>query len=91
MDTSGGIQLTYEKLLEQNAQQQAQILLLTEELNRLKKLTFGVKSERFISAEDSFQMNLNLGGESDKTAAIVTSEEITYTLRTPEQSESVQK
>jgi transposase len=67
MSYSGEIPSTYEELLadyqtlsEQNEKQQAQIHLLTEELNRLKRLISGSKRERFIPEANTSQVNLEL-------------------------------
>jgi len=58
------------------AQKDAQIASLKEELNQLKKLIFGSKSERYVPAQDDKQLNIF---EEEKVAEpIVEKEEITY-------------
>ena len=70
----------YKILLEQNQKQQAQIQLLTEELNQLKRLINGSKRERFIPEANSSQGDLQLAPEQQAPFEVhQQTEQITYT------------
>jgi transposase len=74
---SGETALTYEALLSENQKLRAQVLTLTTELNRLKKLITGAKSERFVPEQTGAQVHLEfLTRDSD--ASEVQTEQITY-------------
>jgi transposase len=87
MTDSGQIPSTYRELLtdyqalaEQNALQQTQIQLLTQELTRLKRLIAGSKRERFIPAVEASQLHLGLAGQ-DVISEVVETEQLTYTRK----------
>lgn len=74
---------TYEALLTAYQAQQTQILLLTEELNRLKRLIAGSKRERFAPIENGSQIALGLIPEADESPGVIQTEEVTYTRHKP--------
>lgn len=71
----------YEQLIQIHAEQQQKIAFLEQELAQLKRMIFGVKSERFVLA-DSAQMNLDLEGVKILEEQAET-EQISYTREKP--------
>ncbi len=66
----------YNRLIIENNENYAKIEYLKYELDKIKKLMFGSKSERFIPVDDA-QLSLDLGQQ--KSVVTVTTEEISYT------------
>ena len=58
MSSPEPVKHTYQELQQENEDLKAQVLLLTNELARLKKLISGAKSERFIPSENALQLAL---------------------------------
>jgi transposase len=86
MNSSELAKPTYQELQAENEDLKAQVLVLTTELARLKKLISGVKSERFIPAENALQLTLpTFAGEDSATSAVAT-EQITYTRKKSKQT-----
>ena len=79
----GKVPATYEALLAAYQAQQTQIFLLTEELNRLKRLIAGSKRERFVPSENGSQISLGLMPETDESQSAIQTEEVTYTRHKP--------
>lgn len=71
----------YDQLIQINAEQQQKIAFLEQELAQLKRMIFGVKSERFVLA-DSAQINLELKGIKTLEEQPET-EQISYTRKKP--------
>jgi transposase len=83
--TENGVLLTlklYNKFLTQTREYEAEILYLKQELAQLKRMIFGSKSERHISADPS-QLNLGLDVAAVEPPEKET-EQITYTRNRPE-------
>jgi transposase len=70
-------QKEYEALISQNRKLQMDNLYLHQELEKLKRMIFGAKSERFVPA-DSSQLSMELGQSLPATVEPKT-EDITYT------------
>jgi transposase len=68
----------YNELLSRDAHQQTEIQYLKHELEKLKRMIFGSKSERFIPI-DSSQLNLELEGIEEKKEIESETQSITYT------------
>jgi transposase len=86
MSSSGSETPTYQELLAENEQLKAKILVLTNELARLKKLISGAKSERFIPSENASQLALQGFAGEDSPHSAVATEQITYTRQKTKQT-----
>lgn len=66
----------YQKLIFENQKQQSELLYLKHELEKLKRMIFGSKSERFVPGDTN---QLSLAIETEEQAPEVTTENISYT------------
>ena len=80
------LQLVIKKLEVENSELQSKVLYLQQELEKLKRMIFGSKSERFI-ATDSSQLSLELEGIEEKRET--ETQTLTYTRNKPKNKEDV--
>jgi transposase len=68
---------------------QAEVLYLKHELDKLKRMIFGAKSERFIAIDSSQQLTLGLDGIEPLKEKEPETQEISYTRNKSKQTEEV--
>jgi transposase len=67
-----------EEILQENTQLKSQVLLLQHQIDQLKRMVFGSKSERFVPEANPAQLSLDIGLEEPVQMEPVESEKVEY-------------
>jgi transposase len=67
-----------EEILQENAQLKSQVLLLKHQIDQLKRVVFGSKSERFVPEANPAQLSLDIGLEEPVQMEPIESEKVEY-------------